>query len=237
MTNYLGTSGWFYGHWQGKFYPKDLPQSKWFKYYCEHFKTVELNSTFYHFPTEKTALGWYKKSPKDFVYTLKVNRFITHIKKFKNSQKLIKDFYKIGDALKEKMGCFLFQLPPSLKYNKEKLKEIVDSLNKEKLNALEFRHASWFNQEVYDYLKKNKIICCVVSAPELPEEFVKTAKDVYVRFHGKESWYGSNYSKEELKEYAGKIKRLKARNNWVYFNNDYRAYAVKNCLELKKWLK
>lgn len=236
MVNYLGTSGWFYSHWQGLFYPNDLPQSKWFKYYCQNFKTVELNSTFYHFPTEKTALGWYKKSPADFVYTLKVNRFITHLKKFKGCEKQIKDFYKVGKVLKEKMGCFLFQLPPSLKYDEDKLREIIEQLDKEKLNALEFRHETWFNQEVYDFLKKNNIICCVVSAPDLPEEFVKTAKDVYIRFHGKKSWYGSNYNKGELKEYARKIKRLKARNNWVYFNNDYHAYAVKNCLELKKML-
>lgn len=234
--NYLGCSGWFYLHWQGLFYPDDLPQKKWFAYYCRHFNTVELNSTFYRWPKESTVKSWYRNSPPDFVYTLKVNKFITHIKKFKNCKKLINDFYNLGESLKEKIGCFLFQLPPSLKYSKEKLKEIINQLDNEKLNAIEFRHFSWFNSEVYDSLKKNHLIYCIVSAPYLVEEFVKTAQDIYLRFHGRTSWYGSNYSIKELKSYAWKIKKLKARNNWIYFNNDAHAYAVKNCRQLKELL-
>jgi len=234
MANYLGTSGWYYQHWRGVFYPADLKQSKWFDFYCSKFKTVELNSTFYHFPTEKTAQTWYKKSPEGFIYTLKVNRFITHVKKFKGCKKQIRDFYRIGALLKEKRGCFLFQLPPSLKYSKGKLKEIISCLDGVYKNVVEFRHQSWFKEEVYDLLKEEGIIYCVVSAPGLPEDFKRTAKDVYVRFHGKESWYGSNYSTKELEMYAKKIKKLRAKNNWIYFNNDYKAYAVKNCLMMKK---
>ncbi len=233
----IGCSGWFYWHWKGKFYPKDIPQNKWFKHYTEYFNTVELNSSFYRFPKLSTAKTWYRQAPKDFIYTLKVNRFITHIKKFKNTKKLIKDFYKLGNVLNQKMGCFLFQLPPSLKYNKDKLNEIIGQLDPKRKNVIEFRHESWFNKEVYDKFKENKIIFCIVSSPEMPEDFIKTADDIYIRFHGKEDLYGSKYTNKELKSWAKKIKKCKARNTWAYFNNDDNANAVGNSLELKKVLK
>lgn len=236
MEYNIGCSGWFYWHWKGLFYPEELPQSKWFNYYTEKFDTVELNSPFYHWPKISTAKSWYRKSPKNFVYTLKVNRFITHIKKFKNCKKLIDSFYKIGEELKEKMGCFLFQLPPSLHFSKRKLEEIIRQLNSEKTNVIEFRHKSWFIPEVYEKLKTNGIIFCIVSAPELPEDFVKTADDVYIRFHGKTNWYADNYSDEELREWAKKIKKSKAKRIWVYFNNDANAYAPWNALKLRKIL-
>jgi len=234
---HIGCSGWFYWHWKGKFYPESIPQNKWFQHYTKYFDTVELNSPFYHFPKLSTAKTWYRNAPKDFIYTLKVNRFITHIKKFKNTKKLIKDFYKLGNALNEKMGCFLFQLPPSLKYNKEKLNEIIKQLDSKKKNVVEFRHESWFREEVYDEFKKNKVIFCIVSSPEMPEDFIKTAEDVYLRFHGKASMYGSLYTNKELKNWAKKIKKSQAKNVWAYFNNDDNANAVKNSLYLRKILK
>jgi uncharacterized protein YecE (DUF72 family) len=234
--NYLGCSGWFYWHWKGKFYPTDLPQSKWFQYYAKHFNTVELNSPFYHFPKPSTAKNWYRQAPKGFVYTLKVNKAITHVKKFHDAEKLIKEFYKLGDELKEKMGCFLFQLPPSLKYSEKKLEEIIEQLDLEKKNVIEFRDKSWFRKEVYKELEKANIIFCIVSSPILPEEFVKTSKDIYIRFHGKTAWYRYNYSLSELEEWAERIKKAKPDNLWAYFNNDANAFAVENCLQLKKML-
>lgn len=236
MWHFIGCSGWFYWHWKGIFYPQDIPQSKWFQHYIKYFDTVELNSPFYHWPKQSTAKTWYRQAPEDFVYTLKVNRLVTHIKKFKGTSRLVKDFYKLGDELKEKMGCFLFQLPPSLRYSENKLKEIVEQLDPEKKNVVEFRHVSWFKKEVYDQLVKNNVIFCIVSSPELPEDFVKTADDIYIRFHGKGSWYGSNYSNKDLRQWCQKIKKAKAKNVWAYFNNDTNAYAVKNSLYLKKLL-
>ena len=234
--NYLGCSGWFYWHWKGKFYPNELPQSKWFQYYMQHFNTVELNSTFYHFPKQSTAKNWYRQAPKGFVYTLKVNKNITHIKKFADTQREIKDFYKLGDELKEKMGCFLFQLPPSLKLDSNLLEKIIEQLDPERKNVIEFRDKSWFKHEVYENLKKANIIFCTVSSPTLPEDFVKTSKDVYIRFHGKTAWYRHDYSQEELKAWSDRIKKAKPENVWVYFNNDANASAVDNCLKLRKLL-
>lgn len=237
MINHLGCSGYFYYHWKGKFYPNNLPQSKWFQHYSKFFDTLELNSSFYNFPKLSTVKSWYRSAPKNFIYTLKVNRTITHIKKFKNTKRLINDFYKLGDIISKKMGCFLFQLPPSLHFNEKKLKEIITQLDPERKNVIEFRHPSWFTQKTYDMLKENGVIFCIVSAPNLPEDFIKTADDVYIRFHGKGSWYASNYSNSELERWAKKIKKSKAKNVWAYFNNDANAYAVKNCLTLKTLLK
>ena len=233
---HIGCSGWFYWHWKGVFYPASLPQRTWFTHYTQHFRTVELNSPFYRFPKQSTAQNWYRQAPKGFVYTLKVNRMITHIKKFKGTDELIQTFYKLGDALKEKMGCFLFQLPPTLTFSEERMQEIVEQLDPEKKNVIEFRHQSWFRDEVYRELKKQGIIFCTVSSPSLPETIVKTARDVYVRFHGKGSWYVSKYTEKELQSWARKIKQAKARNVWAYFNNDRNAYAVKNARSLRNLL-
>ncbi|RLJ03148.1 MAG: DUF72 domain-containing protein [Candidatus Aenigmatarchaeota archaeon] len=234
--NYIGCSGWFYPHWHGSFYPSELKQSRWFKYYSEKFNTVELNSTFYHFPKESTARNWHRSSPKGFVYTLKVNRIITHLKRFVGTKRLINDFYRIGERLEEKMGCFLFQLPPSLHFTEKKLHEILSQLDPEKRNVLEFRHQSWFNDDVYRELKKNGIIFCSVSAPKLPDDLIKTGKDIYIRFHGRDRWYSHNYSDEELESWAERILKSRAVNVWCYFNNDFNAYAPKNAMKLREFL-
>lgn len=234
MTSYLGCSGWYYWHWRDSFY-EGIGKSKWFDHYASTFNTVELNSTFYRFPKESTVKGWYRKAPKDFVYTLKANRAITHTKKFKGTKRLVKDFYKVADVLEEKLGCILFQLPPSVHYKEKKLMEILDQLDKEKKNAIEFRHSSWWNADVYEEMKKNDAIFCIVSAPNLAEDFVKTAHDIYVRFHGKR-WYRYDYSEEELRTYSDSIEKVRARNIWCYFNNDFNAYSVSNCKSLRHLL-
>lgn len=235
---YLGCSGWFYWHWLGRFYPEDLKPNGWLDYYTKRFNSVEVNSTFYHFPKESMVKNWRKKSPNDFKFTLKANRFITHIKKFKGVRKQIKDFYKTAALLEEKLGCILFQLPPSLHFNEKKLEEICSELNADFDNVIEFRHNSWFeNEKTFEILKENKIGYCIVSAPGIDEVVKETSKNAYVRFHGKHGWFMSSYPNRELKEWAERMKRFKAKNVWAYFNNDFNAYAPKNCLCLKKLLK
>ena len=232
--NYFGCSGYIYDHWRGLFYPAGLSKSKWFDYYASKFNTVEINYSFYRFPSAKAVKRWYSDAPKGFKYTLKASRFITHVKKFKNSKSAVNRFYKMADLLKEKLGCILFQLPPNLKYSEKKLNEICKQLNPKYKNVIEFRHSSWFNADVYKKLKQNKIIFCIISYPGLPEDKIKTVNDIYVRFHGKPILDSSNYSKTHLKDWAKQIKKLKPKNIWWYFNNDALARAPKNCLELKK---
>ncbi|RLE38850.1 DUF72 domain-containing protein [Candidatus Woesearchaeota archaeon] len=229
---YLGTSGWYYQHWVKRFYPKDLSKDKWLEYYARHFNTVEINSTFYHLPYKNVLKNWYNQTPEKFRFTLKANRQITHVKKFKNVKKSVKTFYMLSDIMQEKLANILWQIPPTLKFNMKKLNEIIKVLNPDYKNVIEFRHKSWFTLEVYENLKENDIIYCIVSGPNLPLDFKLTAKTGYFRLHGR-SWYNYNYGKKELTEFAGKIKKLKAKDFYIYFNNDYNAYAIKNCEMLK----
>ena len=233
---FLGCSGFYYNHWKGPFYPEKLAKAKWLQYYSEQFNTLEVNNTFYRFPTEKLLKDWYEKTPEKFRFTLKANRAITHTRKFHNTEKLLADFYKLAFLLREKLLCVLFQLPPFIYKNMELLEKIGDQVNFEAINVVEFRHESWWDGEVYDFMKKKGLVFCTVSTSELPETLVKTAPAVYVRFHGKDGWYHHFYPEKELEEWADKIKRQNARKVFCYFNNDINANAVENCLTLKKML-
>ncbi len=233
----VGCSGWFYWHWREKFYDQ-IPTKLWFQFYRENFGTVELNAPFYSWPTINTVKTWVTQTDKDkFIYTIKVPEMITHLKKMSRTQELIKDFYFTSKILKNKLGCFLFQFPPSFKYSPARIKRIVSQLDPEFRNVVEFRHKSWWTQNVYDQLKLYNIIFCSCSSPNLPNELIKTANEIYIRFHGLTKWYKHDYSTEELKEWVDKIKILKPKRIWVYFNNDNDAYAIKNAKEFMSLVK
>jgi uncharacterized protein YecE (DUF72 family) len=234
---FLGCSGWYYDHWIGSFYPEDIKKREWLSYYSKFFNTVEINNTFYHFPSIKNLKSWYIRTPRDFVFTLKANRLITHRKKFKETKDLIDRFYELADHLEEKLGCILFQLPPMLKKDIELLESISEQLDLRRNNVLEFRDDSWFCEDVYDFLRKKSIIFCIISAPNLPKDAIKTVDLLYMRFHGKNNWYKYLYNEEELSEWKNRILNLNPKRIFCYFNNDYHANAIKNCKQLQKILK
>ncbi len=235
---YVGCSGWFYWKWRGLFYPADLPTDKWFSHYARRFDTVEINASFYSWPTVANVNAWRRQPGKRrFVYTVKVCELITHIKKFSGTKTLVKDFGMIADILGERMGCFLFQLPPSFHYSKARLNAILRQLDPARRNVVEFRHASWWNETVYAAFRETGTIFCSCSGPRLPDVLVRTADDIYLRLHGPERWYRHDYSKAELAEWARRIKASGAKRAWVYFNNDYGANAPKNARALRRLLK
>jgi uncharacterized protein YecE (DUF72 family) len=238
MTNYfLGCSGFYYNHWKTKFYPQTLPKTKWLQYYAEHFNTVEINNTFYRFPTEQLLQGWYNKSPANFRFTLKANRAITHTRKFHNTEDQTKRFYQLASTLKEKLLCVLFQLPPFVHKNMDLLQTIAGQMDADFVNVLEFRHESWWSSEVYEFMERHGLVFCTVSASELPETLVATSDSVYVRFHGKDFCiYKGFYPDEELASWAEKIRQANPKQVFCYFNNDVNAYAPKNCQTLKTLL-
>jgi uncharacterized protein YecE (DUF72 family) len=135
---YIGTSGYIYPHWEGIFYPEDWPKSKKLEYYCQHFDTVELNNTFYRLPGEKAFESWYKRTPKNFIFAVKVSRFITHVKKLVDCKEPWRIFLKRTLILKEKLGPLLFQLPPFLKADPEKLEDFGKMILKESPKGLRF---------------------------------------------------------------------------------------------------
>jgi len=237
---FIGTSGFSYSHWEdGVFYPKDLPKTKELEYLSRKFNTVEINSSFYHLPSEKSFCSWKKRTPKDFIFSLKVSRYITHIKKLSNCQKEWRDFLKRALLLEKKLGPFLFQLPPSFKKDTERLKSFIELLEKTASSfrfVFEFRHPSWFSKDVYEVLKRGgNTALCFIDSPRWESEEVVTADFVYIRMHGSKSLYSSNYSQKELKSLAEKIRDYlkKGLDVYVYFNNDAFGFAPKNAFYLK----
>ena len=166
---FLGCSGFYYNHWKGTFYPENLTKTKWLQYYAGFFNSLEVNNTFYRYPSQKLLEGWYNKTPGNFTFTLKANRIITHLHKFNGTEQYTANFYKLAHLLKEKLLCVLFQLPPKVHKNMDLLQTIAKQLDPAVMNVFEFRHESWWDSEVYDFMDRKGIVFCSVSASELPE--------------------------------------------------------------------
>jgi uncharacterized protein YecE (DUF72 family) len=238
MRIYVGCSGWFYSHWRGIFYPpQEVTTENWFAYYANVFGTVELNAPFYRWPTPATVRRWKREAPKDFIYTVKVNQLITHERRMVRTRKLVQAYYEIAPMLAEKMGCFLFQFPPSYHYTASRLTSIVTQLDPAHRNVVEFRHRSWWREPVYRGLAERQIAFCAVSAPRLPETFPPNQPLLYIRFSGRTHWYHHDYSREELTAWVERIRTSGAQEVWIYFNNDRQGHAIKNALMLRRILR
>ena len=239
MINWhIGCSGFYYKHWKGTFYPEDLAQNKWFGYYCQFFNTLELNVTFYRFPQLSFLQNWHQKSPDNFLFAVKAPRAITHFKQFLNVREMLSDFYAtVRDGLQEKLGCVLFQMPPRFAYAEERLERILNNLDPSFLNVVEFRHPSWWNEEVYDTLAKKNISFCGISHPILPGDIIKNTPLLYYRLHGEAQLYASNYEISQLRAIVNEIKEAKnIQEVYIFFNNDIHTYAIYNAREMQKMI-
>ena len=235
----IGTSGWHYQHWSGPFYPKGLPKTKWLEHYTAHFNTVEINNTFYQLPKEQTFENWQKQAPEHFLFTVKANRYITHIKRLKDTAEEINRFLDRTRLLKTKLGPILYQLPPNLKCNIELLESFIKLLPKKHIRVFEFRHESWFQPDIYDLLKKHNATFCIHDMPGKPSPRIITSDVIYIRFHGPDGKYSGDYSNKMLKDWAEWIKQnsSQAKIVFAYFNNDIQGHAIKNAKQLIKELK
>lgn len=231
----VGTCGFHNKHWKGIFYPEKLAQRKWFEFYCEKFNSLEINTTFYRFPTAARLNLWYAKSAADFTFSVKAPRLITHFNQFNNCERLLDEFYTAcRDGLREKLGCTLFQLPARLVYSKEKLSQILFSLDPAFHNVIEFRDASWWNPEVYDALAENNITFCSISHPKYPTDLIANTAIFYLRLHGDEELYFSDYTSQRLKVFDAAIHHFHDLSSiYVYFNNTASEAGVLNALEFK----
>ena len=232
---WVGCSGYFYWGWRGLFYPEEAPPSRWFEFYARRFDTVEMNSTFYRFPTEATVKRWLKKAPESFRFTVKAPRRITHIERMKEPASVAK-LYAVLRALGDHLGAVLFQLPPGFHYSEEHLERVLAPLDSGFDNALEFRHPSWWRGEVFEALDAAGAIFVSVSAPDLPDDYVETAGRAYLRFHGRTAWYRYRYDEAELKEWASRVRTGSAKTVYAYFNNDPEAAAPANALRFRELL-
>jgi len=231
----IGCSGFLYDHWRGNFYPEDLSKNHWLEYYSRHFSTVELNVTFHRLPERETVAKWYLTTPKDFVFSLKGSRFVTHVKKLKDCSEPIEAFFSRASVLKEKLGVILWQFPPTFNLDIDRFKEFLETIKPYNIKyAFEFRNKTWLNKKIYSLLEKQNAALCVADYPDYLNNLPVTADFIYIRRHGKEGNYASLYSTESLKEDAKFIKASSKtkKDLFIYFNNDAFGYAPKNAEEL-----
>jgi uncharacterized protein YecE (DUF72 family) len=233
---FIGTSGWHYPHWVGPFYPRGMTYQEFLPYYTRHFKTVEINNTFYHLPTPRTLTEWEKHSPDNFLFACKASRFITHMKKLKDPEQSLKRFFETVNVLHHKLGPILFQLPPRWKINVPRLEEFLKALPKPFRYAFEFRDESWFTQPVYDVLTQHDAALCLYHLAGRWAPEIVTTDFVYVRLHGPGQAYQGKYSAQTLRHWANKCHKwaLLGKNVYCYFDNDEDGYAPINALALQK---
>jgi len=233
----VGTSGWNYPHWRGAFYPEGLPSSKWLEYYARNFDTVEINATFYGRPKPSTFKKWYQTTPSHFLFAVKASRYITHIKRLKGVEESLHRLYQDLAPLGEKLGVILFQLPPNLTFEKQRLGDFLALLDPSIPTAMEVRHQSFHTREFFRLLEKHQVAFCISDTagkyPSLAYEI--TADFTYIRLHGSRALYASCYTREELETWARRISSWGVKT-FVYFDNDAHAYAPQNALELKNIL-
>jgi len=248
----IGTSGWSYDDWVGAFYPKSLKNRDFFTYYSQIFYTNEINTTFYNIPAKWIVKNWVEKSPKDFLFSAKLPRTITHENKL-NIEECWEDldvYLDVMDPLIEakKMLAFLIQLPPSFnrKEHFTNLKRFIEQwptnyMKEDYHLVIEFRNKSWMKEEVFEYLRENSLTYCGVIEPLLPPRMdITNEKLSYIRFHGfgKKPWFDYLFTEEEIKNYSEEIKSIlpKAEVISIYFNNHFSGYAPKNSLMMMKEL-
>ena len=232
MNLYVGTSGYSYPKWKGKFYPKDLPAKGMLRYYGEQFRSVEYNGTFRKMPKLEAVEKWAAEVPADFQFAIKAPQQITHIKRLKDSKALVSNVFKIAAVLKKRLGPVLFQLPPNFKKDTARLSEFLALLPKRSRAAFEFRHETWFDDETFDLLKKHKVALCIAETDdELKVPFVATADWGYLRLRRE------NYSDTELKTWVKKAQKQDWSDAFVYFRHEDTAKGprfAKRFLELAK---
>ncbi len=233
---HIGTSGWSYWHWE-EFYQGTLFQDR-LPYFAQYFSTVEVNATFYRLPKETTIKNWYKNTPKKFIFAVKVNKYITHIKKLDDIKEPMELFLQRMAPLKQKLGPILLQLPPSLKINYDLLAECIADLPKDYAYVFEFRNATWLTDEILDLLKNHNIAFCINDFNGILSPLEVTAKFVYIRLHGSISAYRGSYSEQQLIEWASRILEWNSQKLpvFIFFNNDEKGYALYDAGRLQKLL-
>ncbi|MGK5595296.1 MAG: DUF72 domain-containing protein [Parachlamydiaceae bacterium] len=231
---YIGTSGWSYQHWKENFFPNKLPTTKWLNYYAQTFPTVEINTTFYHLPLEKTVVNWYQQVPSQFLFAVKASRYITHIKRLRNCQESVDLFMKKISSLKDKKGPILFQLPPSLQMDLARLQSFLSYLPKKEKFVLEFRHASWFVDDIYTILSDHNIALCITDLNGTLSPEMMTANFSYIRLHGPKKAYQGSYGLANLKKWQKKIEKWgRSQTVFCYFDNDEKGYAIQDASSLQ----
>ena len=235
----VGCSGWQYRSWRGDLYPEGLPQNRWLEHYAREFDTVEVNSTFYRLARRDAVARWLEQTPPDFVFSLKASRYLIHMKKLRDIDQGIGRFYERIEPLvgSPKLGPVLWQLPEWFKRDDDTLASTLDLLPPGR-HCFEFRHPSWFCDDVYELLRWHGVALAYGDHPNRPfQRLVLTTDWTFVRFHHGHRGRRGNYSESELREWAERLLDVgREAECWVYFNNDWEVFAPRNAKTLRRML-
>ena len=236
---HVGCSGWVYKHWRGLFYPEGLPQKRWFERYAEEFDTVEINASFYRVPLPTTFDGWREKAPSGFHYAVKLNRFISHMKKLIGCDEEIERFIGLARQLGPALGPILVQLPPSLHKDMDRLEAFLKVLPADLEHVVEFRHKSWYDEEVLALLDRFGAGFVAHDMKGLKSPRWASGRTAYVRFHGAGGKYWGRYSDEALLEWTDWCleQSRSGRSVWCYFNNDIHGHAIEDARTMKSMVR
>jgi uncharacterized protein YecE (DUF72 family) len=233
----IGTSGWSYDSWKGIVYPADSPLRERLEWYVQRFDTVEVNATYYHWPKDSVFEGWERRLPDGFVFTAKAPKALTHNAKLLHPEDWTRHILTSMAKLKSKRGVLLVQLPPSLECDLLRLEHFLSLITPFQRVAVEFRHPSWNDEEVFATLQKHNAAYCIMSGANLPCLLRATADFVYVRLHGPDPkyLYAGSYSDEDMRWWAERIGEWthQGRSVYAYFNNDGYGNAVRNAETLR----
>jgi uncharacterized protein YecE (DUF72 family) len=233
----IGTSGWTYRDWRGRFYPARLPQRRWLSYYAECFPTVELNVTTYRLPKEDDLARW-SDVPAGFVYTVKLSRLITHRRRPGEPRAFVENFFHAIAPLEPRIAGVLAQFPPWFVRDDDTLRNFLDAVPAGRRYVLEFRDPSWYDERVYALLRERGASLCIHDMHDSETPHVLTGPVLYVRLHGPVRAYAGSYSRAQLERWAATIRALAPHVEaaYVYFNNDQRAFAPRNAITLRDML-
>ncbi|HEV2130459.1 MAG TPA: DUF72 domain-containing protein [Longimicrobiaceae bacterium] len=240
MSVYIGTSGWSYDHWHGVLYPHGIPARDRLSYYLPRFRTAELNSSYYRWPTDAAFARWRRRFPEGSLLSVKAPRLLTHVKRLYAPERWLARISRSLARLGERRGVLLVQLSPTLPYDHPRLAYFLHQLPAGLPVAFEFRHPSWHQEAVFELLARHGAGYCVMSGAHLPCILRATAPFVYLRLHGPDpqQLYGGSYSDEDLRWWAERIREWvgMGRQVFAYFNNDGDGNAVRNAETLKRLL-
>jgi uncharacterized protein YecE (DUF72 family) len=234
----IGCSGWNYAHWRnGVFYPPRCAARHWLEFYARHFGTVEVNTTFYRLPRETSVGRWLEETPAGFVFSVKVSRYVTHIKRLTDVAEHLPLLYeRIRPLLHSpKMGPLLWQLPPTFRLDLDRLARALEHTHDGYRHAFEFRHPSWFRDDVYTLLREHGAALVIGDRPQVHAFQTRelTSDFTFVRFHAGTRGRNGNYSHRELEEWAEQLGRWSSEVDvYAYFNNDWEGYAIENARHL-----
>jgi uncharacterized protein YecE (DUF72 family) len=231
----IGCSGWVYKHWRGILYPQGLAQTRWFDRYAEDFDTVEINNSFYRLPSAETFGKWRKQAPAGFCYAVKANRYLTQAKKLKDCEEPLERMMAAVRSLGDRLGPMLYQLPPKMKINLERLESFLRILPQGVTSVFEFRNTSWYVPGTYALLDNYGASFCAHDMPGSASERIAVGPIAYVRFHGGEGKYWGRYSDQGLLGWTDWIleQSRQGRSVWCYFNNDIHGHAIHDARTLK----